>query len=103
MQCLQGLDHKQPTKQEIVVEMYEGVLESLGKHVSVLWYDEVIELESDSSALESEVKRPMFDAIEKDAKRWGENTQETYASEMISQYQRKGCCNNLKMRCIKNG
>lgn len=99
MQCLQGLDHKQPTRmQEIVVEMYEGVLESRGKLVSVLWYDEVIELESDSSALESEVKKSMFDA-----KRRGENTQETYASEMISQNQRKECCNNLKMRCIKNG
>lgn len=102
MQCLQGLDHKQPTRmQEIVVEMYEGVLESRGKHVLVLSYDEVIELESDSSALESEVKKSMFDA--KDAKRRGENTQETYASEMISQNQRKGCCNNLKTRCIKNG
>ena len=60
--------------QEILVEMYEGVLESYEKQTVILWYNEVIELESASNALESEVKKLMFDAIEKDAKRQGEIT-----------------------------
>ena len=60
--------------QEILVEMYEGVLESYEKQTVILWNNEVIELESASNALESEVKKLMFDAIEKDAKRQGEIT-----------------------------
>lgn len=38
------------------VEMYKGALESHEKQTVILWYNEVIELESDSNALESEVR-----------------------------------------------
>lgn len=90
--------------QEILVEMYKGVLESHEKQTVVLWYNEVIEPEWASSALESEVKKLMFDAMEKDAKRQGEITLKKHTRvKWSSQYQRKGCCCNWGIRWIENG